>query len=76
MNRTQFLKTQSIQSGMSVTFFSPVLESILKMKTGYFMQDGARAHTTIYSTNVLNKTFEDRPVCQIAACKVYRLKSL
>jgi hypothetical protein len=47
---------------MSLTFLGPFFDSItLEEKTyGYFMQDGATAHTATYSINVLNEVFEDR----------------
>jgi hypothetical protein len=31
-----------------------------RKRRGYFMQDGATAHTATYSINVLNKVFENR----------------
>jgi inhibitor of nuclear factor kappa-B kinase subunit alpha len=46
---------------MSVTFLGPFLIALWKKKRhGYFMQDGATAHTATYSINVLNEVFEDR----------------
>jgi hypothetical protein len=55
------VKTPLIQSGMSLTFLGPFLTALWKNKRhGYFMQDGATAHTAAYSINVLNKMFEDR----------------
>jgi hypothetical protein len=44
-----------------VTFYGPFLGALRKKKRhGYFMQDGATAHTATYSTNVLNEVFENR----------------
>jgi hypothetical protein len=46
---------------MSVTFYSPFSGALRKKKGhGYFMQDGATAHTATYSINVLNEVFENR----------------
>jgi inhibitor of nuclear factor kappa-B kinase subunit alpha len=46
---------------MSLTFLGPFLRALWKKKRhGYFMQDGATAHTATYSINILNKVFEDR----------------
>jgi hypothetical protein len=46
---------------MSVTFYGPFSGALQKKKIhGYFMQDGAIAHTAIYSINVLDEVFEDR----------------
>jgi inhibitor of nuclear factor kappa-B kinase subunit alpha len=46
---------------MSVTFLGPFSGALWKKKIhGYFMQDGATAHTATYSINVSNKVFEDR----------------
>jgi hypothetical protein len=44
---------------MWVTFFVPFFESIVEEERiyGYFMQDGAVAHTANYFINVLNKMF-------------------
>jgi inhibitor of nuclear factor kappa-B kinase subunit alpha len=33
-----------------------------RKRHGYFMQDGATAHTTTYSINVLNEVFENRVI--------------
>jgi hypothetical protein len=58
------LKTLLIQSGTSLTFLGPSFWSITEEEKtyGYFMQDGATAHTAIYSINVLNKVFENRMI--------------
>jgi hypothetical protein len=47
---------------MSLTFLGPFFENIKEEEKtyGYFMQDGATAHTANYSMNVLNELFEDR----------------
>jgi hypothetical protein len=42
-----------------------------KERHGYFMQDGATAHTDIYSINVLNKVFEDR----LISCRLWPERS-
>jgi hypothetical protein len=39
-------------------FFGSIIEE--EKTYGYFMQDGATAHTATYSINVLNEVFEDR----------------
>jgi hypothetical protein len=45
-----------------VTFYGPFAGALRKKKKtyGYFMQDGATAHTATYSINVLNEVFENR----------------
>jgi hypothetical protein len=46
---------------MSLTFYGPFSGVLRKKKRhGYFMQDGATAHTATYSINVLNEVFESR----------------
>jgi hypothetical protein len=46
---------------MSLTFLGPFLRALQKKKRhGYFMQDGALAHTATYSIYVLNEVSEDR----------------
>jgi inhibitor of nuclear factor kappa-B kinase subunit alpha len=46
-----------------VTFLGPFSGVIRKKKRhGYFMQDGATAHTPTYSINALSKVFEDRMI--------------
>jgi hypothetical protein len=46
---------------MSLTFLGPFLRALRKKKRhGYFMQDGATAHTATYPINVLNEVFEGR----------------
>jgi inhibitor of nuclear factor kappa-B kinase subunit alpha len=48
---------------MSLTFLGPFLRALRKQKRhGYFMQDGAAAHTATYSIKALNEVFEDRRV--------------
>jgi hypothetical protein len=42
---------------LKAVFFSPYLRTL--WKNGYFVQDGATAHT--YSINVLDEMFENRP---------------
>jgi hypothetical protein len=64
---------------MSVTFYGPFSGALRKKKRhGYFKQDGATAHTAIYSINVLNEVFENRLIdkSRIVACRIPRLKSL
>jgi hypothetical protein len=52
-----------IQTAVSVTAFDQVLRPLLKKKTnGYFMQDGSKAPTTNYPTNVLSGEIEDRMI--------------
>jgi inhibitor of nuclear factor kappa-B kinase subunit alpha len=47
---------------MSLTFLGPFLDSITEEEKtyGYFMQDGATAHTATYCINVLNEVFANR----------------
>jgi hypothetical protein len=45
---------------MSLTLLGPSLRALQKKRQGYFMQDGATAHTATYSIYVLNEVFEDR----------------
>lgn len=62
-----------------MTFFVPFLETIMEEERicGYFMQDGAVAHTATYFINVLNKVFlPSRQTESQSYCKVFRLKSV
>jgi hypothetical protein len=46
---------------MSLAFYGPFSGALRKKKRyGYFMQDGATAHTATYTINVLNEVFENR----------------
>jgi inhibitor of nuclear factor kappa-B kinase subunit alpha len=49
---------------VSLTFLGPYFENITEEEKtyGYFMQDGATAHTVTYSINILNEVFEDRVI--------------
>jgi hypothetical protein len=63
----------TIQSGMSVTLLGLFFLTALRKKKrhGYFMQDGATAHTVTYSINILNKVFEDR----LISCRLWPARS-
>jgi hypothetical protein len=40
-------------------------------RQGYFIQDGATAHTANYSINILNEVFEDR----LISCRFWPARS-